>query len=368
MKIAILGFTKVKYMPYLHFYLNQIDKSENDVHLIYWNRDENQDAPMPEGVVGHSYDKNMDDSIPLRKKLPLLFGYGRYAKKIIKEIKPDFIIVLHSTTGVTVRGLLKHKYKKRYIFDYRDVTYERNFIYRKMVAKLVKNAALTFTSSDGFRNFLPEGEEILTSHNLTRDVLDNRETFRYKREGEKIRLAFWGLLRHYTVNKQIAERLGNDDRFELHYYGRAQGAMAQFVEESPKQYNNFFFHGEYKSADRLKFAAENSIVHNVYSNNDKSMPVAMANKYYDGPIFYLPQLCMTDSFMGKKITNAGIGLECNPADEDFADKIYEYYINLDFNSFFDNCDKELEAVMQEVEFGEKRIKEVLDNAQKAKKN
>ena len=368
MKIAILGFTKISYMPYLHFYLNQIDRTENEVHLIYWKRDNNQDAMLPDGVTGHSYDRSMEDSIPLRKKLPMLYGYGKFAKKMIKEIKPDFLIILHSTTGVTVRSMLKHKYKKRYIFDYRDVTYERKNFYRRMVSTIVKNSALTFTSSDGFRKFLPENEEILTSHNLTRDVLNNRESFRYKREGEKIRVAFWGLLRHYTVNKQIAEKLGNDERFELHYYGRAQGTMARFVEESLKLYNNFFFHGEYKSIDRLNFTKSTDIIHNMYDNGDRTTPIAMGNKYYDGPVFYLPQICMPGSFMGEKITKAGIGLECNPSDESFADKVYEYYTKLDFDNFFENCDKELDAVMQEVEFGEKRIKEVLDNAQKAKKD
>ena len=33
MKILILGFSKIKYMPYLNVYLENIDRVKNDVHL-----------------------------------------------------------------------------------------------------------------------------------------------------------------------------------------------------------------------------------------------------------------------------------------------------------------------------------------------
>ena len=39
MKILIMGFSKIKYMPYINFYLGNIDVAANDVHLLYWNRD-----------------------------------------------------------------------------------------------------------------------------------------------------------------------------------------------------------------------------------------------------------------------------------------------------------------------------------------
>ena len=39
MKILIMGFSKIKYMPYMNFYLENINADKNDVHLLYWNRD-----------------------------------------------------------------------------------------------------------------------------------------------------------------------------------------------------------------------------------------------------------------------------------------------------------------------------------------
>ena len=39
MKILLIGFAKLKIMPYMNFYINSIETKVHDVHLLYWNRD-----------------------------------------------------------------------------------------------------------------------------------------------------------------------------------------------------------------------------------------------------------------------------------------------------------------------------------------
>ena len=362
MKIAVVGFSKIKYMTYIHFYLNQIDMGQNEVHLIYWLRDHNPDSELPIGVTGHAFDCPMSDAIPLTKKLPKILKYGSFAKKKIKQIKPDFLIVLHSTTGITIYNLLKGKYKKKYIFDYRDVTYESKLFYRKAVSKIVKNSVLCFTSSDGFRKYLPENTTILNSHNISNTEFheESKELYSVKKNFP-IRISFWGLIRNRKINEDIIEKLGNDPRFELHYYGRAQGAMLEFLEGCTKKYSNVNFHGEYSPTDRFQIAQNTDIIHNMYNATDKTSHIAMGNKYYDGPLFLLPQLCTKGSQMGALCTKYGIGLECDPANDDFADRVYEYYMNLDKETFKQNCEKEFLRVKDEVKAGGEKIKEVLQN-------
>ncbi|MBR2466124.1 MAG: hypothetical protein IKB38_04255 [Clostridia bacterium] len=363
MKIAILGFTKLKYMTYMHFYLNKIDTSKDEVHLIYWQRDKNPDVSLPIGVFGHAFDYTMSDAVPLRKKIPGILKYGKFAKKKIKEITPDFLIVLHSTTGISVYKLLRGKYKNKYIFDFRDVTYEKYSFYRKRVARIIEGSALSFTSSDGFRKFLPETEKLLTSHNISN--IEFAEQIRSLPKREKhtpIRIAFWGLIRNKAVNENLISRLGGDPRFELHYYGRAQGAMLDMLELNSKKYDNVFFHGEYSPTDRLEMAKNTDIIHNLYDTFNKTSHIAMGNKYYDGVMFGLPQLCTVGSQMGKLVTMFGTGLECDPSDENFADEVYKYYTELDTDKLCFACDKELKRVLTEVKIGEEKIKEVLENA------
>lgn len=365
MKIAVLGFTKIKYLTYMHFYLNQIDKQADEVHLIYWQRDNGPDSPLPDGVTGHGFDYPMSDAVPLRKKLPGILKYGRFAKKVIRDIDPDFLIVLHSTTGISIYPLLRGKYKNRYIFDYRDVTYEGYDFYRRMVAKIVEGACLCFTSSDGFRQFLPETDKILTSHNISNVSFHEEikaEPTRAKHS--PIRIAFWGLIRNQAINEALIRRLGGDERFELHYYGRAQGAMLALMNDSTARFSNVFFHGEYAPTDRLEMAKNTDIIHNMYNKTDKTSHIAMGNKYYDGPLFYLPQLCTEGSLMGSLCEKHGIGLACDPHEADFADRVREYYTGLDEAALREACDRELDRVLAEVEKGNQAISEVLENARK----
>lgn len=363
MKIAILGFTKIKYLTYMHFYLNQMDLGKDEVHLIYWQRDRLPDSPLPEGVTGHAFDYPMSDAVPLRKKVPGILKYGQFAGKTIRRLNPDFLVVLHSTTGVSIYPLLKGTYKKRYIFDYRDVTYEHYGFYRRAVGNIVKNACVSFTSSDGFRKFLPPDEEIRTSHNISNLSFHEVCKAEPPREAHTpIRIAFWGLIRNQAINEALIERLGGDERFELHYYGRAQGAMLEMLNHSTERFSNVFFHGEYAPDDRLEMARNTDIIHNMYNKTDKTSHIAMGNKYYDGPLFYLPQLCTTGSLMGSLCEKYGIGLACDPADEDFADRIWAYYTSLDQASFREACEREFDRVITQVEEGNQRIKEVLEHA------
>ena len=43
MRILVLGFSKMKYMPYASFYIDRIDCNINEVEVLYWNRDRKEE-------------------------------------------------------------------------------------------------------------------------------------------------------------------------------------------------------------------------------------------------------------------------------------------------------------------------------------
>lgn len=359
MRVLFLGFTKIKYLPYMHFYLDQIDSEKNDVHLVYWDRDEAVDSEVPADVHLHCYKKAMNDSWALSKKLLPIYGFGKFAKQIIHDIKPDFLFVLHSTTAITIYSLLCKEYKAKYIFDFRDLTYERFGFYKKMVANVICNSAASFTSSDGFREFLPDTDKLYTSHNLLNETLKLHEEYfnnNCANEDRPITIAFWGMLRHLEYNIKVIEKLGNDPRFELHYYGRCDDEFRQLFEECKTKYKNIFYHGEYLPSERNEFAKNTDLIHNLYSNNDATMPHAMGNKFYDGLIYYIPLLSQRDSFMGRMCSKYQVGLECDPTEDSFADDIYNYYRTLDREQFNEHCDIALSDIMEQVKTGEEIVR------------
>ena len=81
MKVLVIGFTKIAYMPYMNFYIDQLIKSNCDVSLVYWDRDSKSDIEMPTGIKAYCFKENMLDSEPIIKKTPYFIRYRNYAKK-----------------------------------------------------------------------------------------------------------------------------------------------------------------------------------------------------------------------------------------------------------------------------------------------
>lgn len=345
-------------MPYLSFYLDNIDRDKNEVHILFWNRDgKTEDQSGYKDCVFHEFCRFQDDDAPKPFKISSFLKFKSYAENVIKNEKPDRLIVLHSLPGALLRGILKKSYKNKYIFDYRDYTYENFPPYKSIINSLVKNSLLTFVSSDAYRKYLPSDckDKIYTSHNILVDSLDHRdEKTNFGIRSDKIRIAFWGMIRQEELNKTIIKKISSDARFELHYYGREQQTALDLKKYcAENSVSNVFFHGEYSAEDRYMFVRQTDLIHNIYF--DKNSMLAMGNKYYDGIIFKIPQLCMKNSYMGISAAHNGVGYECDPYSDTFTQDIYEYYNGINQKEFDASADKRLKEVMDEYNGGKNVI-------------
>ncbi len=358
MKILLLGFAKLKYMPYANFYLDNIDKKKNDVHLLYWNRDLNdEDLSGFEDITLHEFRLYQEDNVAQRSKIKSFLRYRRFAKKIIKSNHFDFVIVLHTMPAVLLNGVLCGRFKDKFIFDYRDSTYERFSFFKKLISRIIEHSRFSFTSSDGFRKFFSDRaqKKVHTTHNILEDSLAHREY--EKSNSDKIRVAFWGFIREEETNRALIEKFSRDLRFELHYYGREQKiALALKAYASEISASNVFFHGEYSPVDRYEFVKNTDIIHNAYAANN--MMLAMGNKYYDALMFYIPQICVQGSFMGGLCVDKGVGYVCDICDDGLTQKIYEQYTSRDADQFNRMCDDELNRVMTEYKDGANELKQL----------
>lgn len=349
MKILILGFTKIKYMPYLDFYLRNISHTEHQIDVLYWNRDLKSE-PMPYKDVNFIEFKALQkDDCARFLKIKNFVRYSLYCKKILKK-NYDRMVILHTFPGVLNWLTLIKKYKNRYIYDFRDVTYEQFPIYRKIIASLVRNSIFTSVSSDGFRKYLPKDCEnkIFTNHNIIAESLQHRDAVSKQTKPSTIRIAFWGFIREENLNKQIIKSIAKDKRFELHYYGREQQIainLKQYAQSIDAR--NVFFHGEYNPEDRYEFVKNTDLIHNLYSETENMM-LAMANKFYDGVIFYLPQICIKGSYMGKIVQENGLGFVVDVKNQCLLNDIYFEYNKINRKTFEKKCDICLQRFLNEM--------------------
>ncbi len=338
MKVLIIGFAKIKYMPYLNLYLDNLDREKNEIHLIYWNRDlKDEDLSSVHGINLHEFKCYQEDEIAKSSKIKNFLKFRKKTKEILKD-GFDFIIVLQTVPAVLLFDILtSEKFRERYIYDYRDCTYEKNKFYKYLVRKLTENSYATFISSKGFKKYLPDSDKIKCVHNiLSEDIKVSESQSLGKKYSEKIRIGFWGFLREAEVNLEIIKKVSQDSRFELHYYGREQKTvhnLKKYVSEN--NIRNVFFHGEYNPKDRYEFLKNTDLIHNIYSNDN--MRFAMSNKYYDGILFKTPQVCMQGSYMGELVEKKITGIALNPYNKGFTAELYNYYQSIDNNEFSKNC-------------------------------
>ncbi len=360
MKILLMGLGKLKFMPYMNFYLENLDKDKHDVHLLCWNRDLKPDTTKnTKGITVHEFQCYQEDDVPKEEKIKSFAGYRQFALDLLKKEKFDFIFVVHSLTGLVLWDYISTKYKGRYVFDYRDFTYESFLPFKAAVATLVKGSLFTFVSSDVYRMYLPQtaAAKIYTIHNVDTSISGIEDFGQDTNTNGPIRLSFWGFIRDYKVNLKIIQQLGNDRRFQLHYYGREHQIcldLKKYVEEN--NITNVFFHGEYSPHERKEIFKNTDLVHNIY--DDSGAKRAIGNKYYDGLISGKPQVCMPGSYMGALCKANGVGFVCNPYTEGFADKLYDGFIEIKKRNLKENCQKAMSVIIAQQQKNINRIKEI----------
>ena len=352
-RVLLLGFGKISHMPYMQLYLDSFKEARID--LVYWDRDGEPDADVPSRITStFKFSGRMDSNLPGRAKLKQFAGYRKIANEVLKAGQYDLIVSMQAMPGLILLDKLITGYRKRYILDFRDLSYEHIPVYRKLIGVLARHSKLVFVSSNAFRAYLPKDIPIYTIHNY----LEN--SFGYikcssPRNERPLRVSYWGLLRGRDTNKRLISAIGNDDRFELHYYGRL-GNEGKDIQAYSQEHHfvNVFFHGAYLPEERYRFIENTDILHNAF-DLDRMMKNAVSNKYYDGVIFRIPQICTKGSHMGTLITQQGIGLAIDPAHEDIADMLWSYYHGLDRKQFASDC----ELVMQQVCAEQSVVKQLL---------
>jgi len=351
MNIILIGFTKISLMPYINFYLNIIDRKKHRVSILFWERDTFEDKQLPSDIKVYTFKKAMNDSTKLILKIPYFLAYRKFARKILKSNDYDLVISLHTTPAILLFDLLIYNFSFKFVLDYRDKTYEKFWFYKFLIKRLVLSSKITFVSSPGFLSVLPKSKKIYLIHNYSfyNKNLDYSKKFINTQLSKVIKIRFWGLLRHPNFNKIIIDNFGNNKNFELHYHGREQrdgDTLKNYVLK--KKYQNIYFHGYYKPEHVSLFAFDTQLLLNMYGN-DGNMQFALGNKFYDGIIFKIPQICSKDSFMGNEVEKYAIGISLNPNEKDFISKLLDYYQNLDFKKFYNNCEAINSKIVAEFE-------------------
>lgn len=322
-KIAIVGFHNLHLMQFLYKYTDILDKNNIDYDVLYWNRDGIEyDKKIKGGMIGFKY--LTDNYVSKWKKINGYLKAQKFFSQTIKKNKYEKIILLTTQTAIALSWLSLTRYKNMYIYDYRDITMERNPVYKKIVNTLIKNAAFVAISSKGFIPIIGYNNDnkYVISHNCSNLLYNHHK----KSNKFPIKIVFWGMVRQIEYQKKICDFFGNDERFKIFYHGEGMtDILKKYCDD--KEYENIFFSGRYFTEEISGFAKNTDILLNLYEN-DKKQEYALTVKLYDGLRYGLPMMVTKDSYMDSYIGKEKFKYSFS---FDKLDELIEWYMDLSDN-------------------------------------
>jgi succinoglycan biosynthesis protein ExoL len=129
-----------------------------------------------------------------------------------------------------------------------------------------------------------------------------------KIKNDTIRIAYIGAFRYTNIIENLLKTVINNDKLILNFYGDGFSEIVTLVKDSAAKYSNISFNGAFKNPDDLeRIYQENNLNFVVYNNLLENERVAMPNKYYESGYMNIPILCATNTYVGKRAVDLGMG-------------------------------------------------------------
>ncbi|MCK9478227.1 MAG: hypothetical protein M0R40_01825 [Firmicutes bacterium] len=341
--IGIIFIGDITLCPFLCKYTDELKKRDIKYEIVHWNKS---------GEV-----LDVSNAITLNKpsinhrspflKIKDFFIFRKFAKKAIKERNYNKLIIFTTMTAIVLYDvLLSKKYKKNYIFDYRDVSYEYIPPFSYLLKGVIKNSSFTSISSKGFLNVLPKNYPYIMAHNINLGDLAYKKDELIKNNKLPIRVSYIGHLRIGRYLFDLIDLFKNDKRFTLKIIGGGDNYKALL--EYAKGLDNIRLTGRYKNKERINFLEETDILCYNYPTSFLNQN-ALANKFYDALIFKKPLWGNLETFSGKLIAKEGVGVSLLNDDKDLLNKIFDYYKKFNPLEFCDNANTLISEILKEEE-------------------
>lgn len=354
-KICLVGLTNIMEMPYIDKYIDLIDE---EYDIIYWDRkliDESNNA-------SNKYIMKLKtdvDASPVKK----LYGYikfRRFASKILKRNNYKGVILLTGNTAVLLSDVLLHKYNSKYIIDIRDYFKEHNKWYYEKQKKIIINSNKAIISSEAFKTFLPQHPYVV-AHN-SQNINENEIAFyrsREKKPRNPIVISCIGTMRYFDEYKKVLNIFKNDVRFVIKFIGSGSNLLSNYCEEN--NIRNVFLQDRFNPEETLGFYFDTDMVLNIYGNNNPLVDYLLSNKLYYSAQLGIPIIVNKDTFMEEVVISNNFGFSFDFNNNNILDELYSYYNEINWETFYLDCDKYMDKVKKEDNIFISAVKDFLLN-------
>ncbi len=353
MRIALILPNNVWFCPYASIYTKLLEKLDIQYDIISWNRSEKKEDAIQFNYTPQS-----------RNPLMLWLAYKKFAsfvKFTVKKNRYDKLIVFTPQSAIFLSDFLKKEFKDKYIFDYRDLSLEQKFYFKKPFLSVLNHSFANVISSPGFKQYLPQNFNYILSHNFDIDVvkeaLDKEGIPQLK--NYPIDVLTIGGIRDYESNVQVIENLANIDGFTVRFVGK--GPSAEALQKTAQSLNakNVSFEGFYPKEKEKDYVADATFL-NIYYPRKASHDTALSNRFYNSLIYGKPMITTANTTQGNYASDYGVGIaleNCNNLS-----KTLTCYLNkMDISQYLVNRKKLLNDFLLDYNQWESIIKQFLEN-------
>ena len=350
MKIGIITPANLWNCPYVDIYRRILDKDCIQYDIITWCRDGKDE----DGCIQY---KSQKLSNPLQKFLSY-FSFASFLKKTIKEKMYDKLIVFTPQTGIFISSFLKKYYKHKYIFDYRDLSIEQKWYFKKPFLRLLDNSFANVISSPGFKKCLPKRDYLL-SHNFDVNAVINaigkRDDKKFGSEA-KIDVLTIGGIRDYSSNVQVLDALANNSRFNIRFVGKGGAAVLLEEHSEQRKIKNVGFVGFYRKPEESEYVRQSTFM-NIFYPRIITHDTALSNRFYNSLIYRKPMIVTKDTCQGDYAEkyNVGVALkDCSNIEHELIS-----FMQQDYNAYAERCDNLLNDFLKDHKLFEETVMEFI---------
>ena len=318
----------------------------NEVDVVYYFRDYMKDLSSEYDTVC-----NLNESIGSLSNGNYLKRIGKYInsiqklKDILKTNQYDVLIVNNIDTLALFK--LSTLFKKTdtkiviEISDLRSHTYTDSLksktmrVVEKFIFRFVDKLVVTSPKFyDMYYNRLFHGKYFVLENKPLSNMIPPKLE---KVKNDKTIIGIVGLLLQGKPYQSLFETIKDDDRFEVHIYGK--GTYQDLVEEYADKYKNIKYFGEYNFfKDSAKIYASLDILYMPYDTTNGSLnnKIALPNKLYEAMYFGVPIITSSGTYLGELIEQYCIGetIKCCDSKE-----LLNILNNIDSKKIIDSCSK-----------------------------
>ena len=339
MRVLLISSDNVYLVPYVRMYTQLFEANEIEYDIIYWDKNRN------EVLDSNTYIRFITKNDQGVKKIHGYMQFRKKIKQLCKKNKYDMIVPLHPICNLILYDLLIIKYKGRFVFDVRDYSYEKYSIVCSMEKKLVKKSMINIISSEGYKNFLPDGEYYV-SHNFPNIEYKSVQQ-RVKEKKEAYAISCIGLIRFMEENKKTILFFRNDPRFHLNFIGTHANKLEEFCKEH--DVNNVTLVDTFPPDKTLEIYSCTDIIMNLYGNHTPLLDYALSNKLYFVACLHKPILVCEDTYMKKVSDEYKLGFTMSMRSPSEKDQLFEYMNNLNQDELIENGERFIANIKGDME-------------------